>query len=536
MPKGHNIDNTRLVQLVPKKQCQITQSTTTTNDHNNEAQRGWSIRCPVCYAKGAAQDCNSTCVEITAAVEEEDALRKLHVDAIPPEPNDGTRDERVMACELACPNINVPQQEIEELQQALEEQDAAIKRTRLKRLLQNLIAPHTSLGRLLERKDQSSLRSRLIELADENSGATAAGAKETRDETEQLENLLKAWTSTKLTCANGDIAAYSMVLTGRTRANTATYVVGAGDASKNAGIYLAKYMTKVDSKIMESAPILLAAYERIKDYPSSAADAGEPDRIAKHFAQRVLNHRSLELEATQCAALCLGISSAQSSEEYTFYSGWDGRRVMRQIMEDSPATFCANSDNETEEHETLDANSMGNDEDDAEETSDPDAPINLLSAQHNYNDKSGNTRLYTVNGTKCAATQGQIYTHRDEELADFNMQEFLNGYVIRQISTPDDKKWAKGHAIDVGPGRKTTRYFIREPCELGKKYLIGGRAKYRITVYKGAPMPHEPKTDEEDNYEQFAEWFLTQKKPFSITSKIKKRRSDMDAGVEGVLR
>ena len=150
---------------------------------------------------------------------------------------------------------------------------------------------------------------------------------------------------------------------------------------------------------------------------------------------------------------------------------------------------------------------MGHDEDDAEETSDPDAPINLLNAQYKSTNKSGSARLYTVNGTKCAATQGQIYSHRDEALADFNMQEFLNGYVIRQISTPDDKKWAKGHAIDEGPGRNATRYFIREPCELGRKYLIGGRAKYRITVYKGAPMPHEPKTDEEDNYEQFAEWF-----------------------------
>lgn len=179
----------------------------------------------------------------------------------------------------------------------MEEQDAAIKRTRLQRRLQNIIAPHTSFGRLLERKDQASLRARLIELADEYN---------------------------------------------------------------------------------EGAPILLATYESIKDYPSSAADAGEPDRIAKHFAQRVLNHRCLELEATQCAALCLGVSSAQSSEEYTFYSGWEGRHVMRQIMKDSPVTLCANSDNETEEHETLDANSMGNDEDDAEETSDPDAPINLL--------------------------------------------------------------------------------------------------------------------------------------------------------------
>ena len=35
-------------------------------------------------------------------------------------------------------------------------------------------------------------------------------------------------------------------------------------------------------------------------------------------------------------------------------------------------------------------------------------------------------------------------------------------------------------------------------------------------------MPLEPKTDEEDDYEQFAEWFLTQKKPFSISSKINK--------------
>ena len=386
----------------------------------------------------------------------------------------------------------------------MEEQDAAIKRTRLQRRLQNIIAPHTSFGRLLERKDQASLRARLIELADEyNEGAPRTKEKDegTRDDTDQLENLLKAWTSTKLTCANGDIAAYSMVLTGCTRANTATYVVGAGDASKNAGIYLAKYMTKVDSKIMESAPILLATYESIKDYPSPAADAGEPDRIAKHFAQRVLNHRCLELEATQCAALCLGVSSAQSSEEYTFYSGWEGRHVMRQIMKDSPVTLCANSDNETEEHETLDANSMGNDEDDAEETSDPDAPINLLSPQYNNIDTSGKAHIYTVNGSKCATTQGQIYTHRDEELADFNIQEFLSGYAIRQISTPDDKKWAKGLAIDEGPGRNATRYFIREPCELGKKYLIGGRAKYRITVYKGAPMPHEPKTDEEDNYE-----------------------------------
>ena len=194
---------------------------------------------------------------------------------------------------------------------------------------------------------------------------------------------------------------------------------------------------------------------------------------------------------------------------------------MRQIMDDVPATMCANPDNETEHHENLDANSIAYDEDAEEEACDPEATVNLLSKQYNSTDKCGNARLYTVNGTKFAATQGQIYAHRDEALADFNLQEFQNGYVIRQIYTLDDKKWAAGHAIDRGPGRNATRYFIREPCELRKKYLIGGRAKYRITAYKGAPMPLEPKTDEEDNYEQFAEWFLTQKKPFSISSKIK---------------
>ena len=52
-------------------------------------------------------------------------------------------------------------------------------------------------------------------------------------------------------------------------------------------------------KYVSKATVLLDTHTNIKEYPS-AADSGEEERTARHFAQRCANSISVELEAVQC--------------------------------------------------------------------------------------------------------------------------------------------------------------------------------------------------------------------------------------------
>ena len=64
-------------------------------------------------------------------------------------------------------------------------------------------------------------------------------------------------------------------------------------------------------QISAAATLLADAHRHVhaEQTRSSADDAGEPQRNAKHFMQRVINASNMELEATQAASIVLGMSS-----------------------------------------------------------------------------------------------------------------------------------------------------------------------------------------------------------------------------------
>ena len=141
--------------------------------------------------------------------------------------------------------------------------------------------------------------------------------------------ILSAWTDDTLTCRNGIIADYSLVLSGCTKGNAVPLTTGAGQGSKAACFYQIKYMSKESVEISASASMLMDAYEHNKIYLSTADDAETYDRQAKYFCQRVLNHACMELEGLQAAGIVLGHRSSGSSDALVYYSGWDVQRLAR---------------------------------------------------------------------------------------------------------------------------------------------------------------------------------------------------------------
>ena len=189
------------------------------------------------------------------------------------------------------------------------------------------------LGALLRKPGLEALRDRLEQVALPPPGAMGPPPPPDAPPTEALERqaeaLLAEWAG--LCCANGKVVEHSLTLSGCTRANANPIPLGAGAASKGCSMYQIKYMGKDSVQISASASVLVQAFKDIKKYPSTAADSGSATRTTMHFAQRVLNHVSMELEATQAAAIVLGHASSAGTDEIEFHSSWDYVRLARHL-------------------------------------------------------------------------------------------------------------------------------------------------------------------------------------------------------------
>ena len=210
----------------------------------------------------------------------EDQRRKLHMTASDPSEKKGKIDRRVFHIDLKRPDINLPEGEVEKLRWAQASEDRDEKLRRLQETLKEFIATGTKLGHLLQRDNQRVLRVVLHRLA-----GIANESAENEDipqwegsEMNTLENLLQQWTSDELTCRNGIVVEYSMALTGCLMANTAVHAVGAGQASKNAGVYLVKYLSKDSVQIAISADAIVDAHTRAEQHHSTAEDSGSATR------------------------------------------------------------------------------------------------------------------------------------------------------------------------------------------------------------------------------------------------------------------
>ena len=75
-------------------------------------------------------------------------------------------------------------------------------------------------------------------------------------------------------------------------------------------------MGKDSVQISAAATLLADAHRHVQDplTKSRAEDADEPQRVAKHYMQHIINSANMEIEATQAAGIVLGMPSASGLE------------------------------------------------------------------------------------------------------------------------------------------------------------------------------------------------------------------------------
>ena len=143
----------------------------------------------------------------------------------------------------------------------------------------------------------------------------------------KLRRVLAEWGSPSFVCRNGIIADWNPVMAACTAGNAVPLTLGAGSASKATAMYSIKYMGKDSVNISASASVLHESHRKVHDHPSSADDKCTAERTSKHFCQHVINHASMELEATQAAGVVLGIKSYGRSDDLDYHSAWDHVKV-----------------------------------------------------------------------------------------------------------------------------------------------------------------------------------------------------------------
>ena len=207
--------------------------------------------------------------------------------------------------------------------------------------LRKLLEDGQKLQLLLAHSEFAALRHRIEQLAADPPSHVEDSEKHDREEKQrfdELRGLLDDWTWTAvdapkrpcvMACRNAIIADFTIVLAGCVKSNAVPYHLGAGAGSKAAAMYQIKYMGKDSVEISASANVLVEAHNYVRDdlTASTANDTGEPERIAKHFAQHVINCSNMELEATQAAGIVLGIASSGGSDNIEYLGAWDLDKV-----------------------------------------------------------------------------------------------------------------------------------------------------------------------------------------------------------------
>lgn len=328
--------------------------------------------------------------------------------------------------------------------------------------------------------------------------------------------ILSAWTDDTLTCRNGIIADYSLVLSGCTKGNAVPLTTGAGQGSKAACFYQIKYMSKESVEISASASMLMDAYQHNKIYLSTADDADTYDRQAKYFCQRVLNHACMELEGLQAAGIVLGHRSSGSSDALVYYSGWDVQRLAR--IASAGHAGDVNFVNEVMDDDNQETNEIDDDgSNDVEQLRRAVASesmlcnantgtIDLLSEFNTSQAKNfeGYAQVYkTKLGEHVPVSTAHHYMHRDLRLWRFSAYEFVRLFQVRAMNETTDKKWfdkvtaqPQNHVtqpqdpVSQG-GRSCQRFLLLAPHPLHTSHMLVPRQKLGIPAFAGTPPPND---------------------------------------------
>ena len=368
--------------------------------------------------------------------------------------------------------------------------------------LRRLTADGQKLHQLLARREFRALRDRLAELsADPPSEVDPLLLREHNTKeaqrVEELLGLLDDWTWTAedapkrpcvMACRNGIIADFTIGLAGCIKSNAVPIHLGAGAGSKAAAMYQIKYMGKESVGINASAQLLVEAHKHVNDEltASTAEDAGEPERIAKHFMQHVINSSNMELEATQAAGVVLGIGSSGGSENIDYLGAWDLVKVAGAVSkgeldvslshvldeeEDRGEGNVQGADAEGEDEEAGEEGEEADEEEDEEEAeeeedeeeedeeeedeeadgedeedNEPEPVIDLLQHFHcDGGDTEGSSHVFhDAKGNPVVVSAAQHYACRDARLACFNAHEFHRAFQLRKMDSkpyPRDRPW-----------------------------------------------------------------------------------------------
>eukprot|EP00966_Prymnesium_polylepis_P337310 7391987-Prymnesium_polylepis.3 len=339
------------------------------------------------------------------------------------------------------------------------------------------------------------------------------------DDTEKrAAQLLGAWRG--MCCRNAILVEYNPLLTGLVRSNTAPLMLGAGQSGKAAGMYMCKYMVKEAYELASSLSILVDARKHIKDYGSVADDAGAPDRVAKHFLQRVLNTAAAELSSTQAAGMCLGVSSSSHSHAFANAYVWDAIRLTRVGRAGgallSEATVELDDDDVpgggVEDGGDDDGDGGDGDEGDEDEavpaaaaaaaaTDDDGADPVQDHGESLAGGRRGTASVYSLpDGGKVALAQADHYAWRAAELNSMNYAEFVMGMKIVKLTSAELEKvrgakdiMAALNSSHDGAGRPRARsYAFRKGHPLRETYVLRQRSKYEVPVLVGDAPPKAP--------------------------------------------
>jgi hypothetical protein len=130
---------------------------------------------------------------------------------------------------------------------------------------------------------------------------------------------------------DGDVVAFNRALTSALGCNTAVYILGSLQQSQSTAQYMLKYMTKDSTAITNCLSAVHEARRHVVEYPSVAANSGEPIRTAQHFCNRVLNNISgkSETSAEMAAGALLGMPSTIASHGTTYAFIWPAVKAVR---------------------------------------------------------------------------------------------------------------------------------------------------------------------------------------------------------------
>lgn len=131
------------------------------------------------------------------------------------------------------------------------------------------------------------------------------------------------WLRRVLPVQNGRVSTFSETALHVLACNQAALPLGGSVQAKSAMQYLVKYLTKDSNPLSGTLSMFAAARQHVDTHPSRAEDSGTSERTTLYTLQRLLNSitGSMELSATQAAALALGYNAEMSSAAFvTLYA------------------------------------------------------------------------------------------------------------------------------------------------------------------------------------------------------------------------